>query len=173
MITHKIYPWLSFNIHIPTFIKHLTNVISDYSGIAICNEGYSIILDRDLTTQEEASVQSYLDSLTEAGEAQKIQQESQIKYVQGLVENSMAFGLQLIADFATENVLMGITQANKTKEVADYLSDVMRYLQAGSLYEVINEINSLNTVGHPTTLAPFITTERMNQFKQRVVDFLT
>lgn len=92
--------------------------------------------------------------------------------VQQVIINSINFGNQTIIDFATENVLMGITQVNKTKEVSDYLSDMTRYIQTGSLYEVINEINRLILAGIPVELSPFVTENRLNEFKQKIQEFL-
>ena len=92
--------------------------------------------------------------------------------VKKIVTEAISFGQNLIIDFAAENVLMGITQAGKTKEVADYLADVMRYAQSGSLYEVLAEVNRLQTSGLPAELAPFVTTDRMNAFKLKIEQYL-
>jgi hypothetical protein len=92
--------------------------------------------------------------------------------VRQIVRNAINFGVDLIEVFATENILMGITQAGKTKAVSDYLSDVTRYAQTGSLYEVINEIDRLIALGIPLDLAPFVTVARMADFKQKVLNYL-
>jgi hypothetical protein len=93
--------------------------------------------------------------------------------VKNTVKNAIEFGNNLIVEFASENVLLGITQVGKTKEVADYLADLMRYAQTGSLYEVINEVDRLIDAGLPVNLEPFITETKMNAFKQQVVDYLS
>lgn len=98
---------------------------------------------------------------------------TQLEQVKMVIANSIAFGNDLISQFAAENVIMGITQANKTKAVADYLSDVTRYLSTGSLYEVINEINRLQQNEIPQDLTPFVTNERMNEFKNKIEDYLS
>jgi hypothetical protein len=77
-----------------------------------------------------------------------------------------------MVEFASENVMMGITQAGKTKEVANYLTDVARHIQTGSLYEVINEIDRLKIEGLPQDLSPFITETRLDRFKQKILDYL-
>lgn len=89
-----------------------------------------------------------------------------------VVSNAITFGNNLIVEFASENVVMGITQAGKTKDVADYLSDLMRYVQTGSLYEVINEVDRLIATGLPVNLAPFITEARLISFKQKILNYL-
>lgn len=92
---------------------------------------------------------------------------------QNAIKNAINFGNQLIIEFASENVLMGITQAGQTKAVADYLVDVTRYAQTGALYEVINEVDRLSTAGLPPELAPFITQTRLDEFKQKILDYLS
>jgi hypothetical protein len=90
-----------------------------------------------------------------------------------IISGAINFANGLIIEFAGENVAMGITQAGKTKAVADYLADLMRYAQSGSLYEVVNEIDRLILAGLPVDLEPFITETRMLAFKQRILDYLT
>lgn len=89
------------------------------------------------------------------------------------VRAAISYGLTLMIDFAGENVGMGITQAGKTKDVSDYLIDVTRYLQTGSMYEVMNEIDRLILAGIPVELSPFVTEARMNAFKAKIVAFLS
>jgi hypothetical protein len=97
-----------------------------------------------------------------------------LKYhIKGVVREAINFFDELMIDYAADNVALGITQAGKTKSVADYLSNVMRYGQSGSLYEVINEIDSLKAAGVPVDLAPFITDARLDQFKQSILDYLS
>jgi len=88
------------------------------------------------------------------------------------ITNAIIFGQELIVTFATENVLMGITQAGKTKSVSDYLADVTRYTQTGSLYEVINEIDNLIIEGIPQDLDPFVNQARLESFKSKIQNYL-
>lgn len=94
------------------------------------------------------------------------------KNVVKIIKAAIEFGGETMAEFAAENVLMGITQAGKTKSVTDYCTDIIKYISTGSLYEVMNEIDSLIEQGIPGDLAPFITEERLLSFRQKVVDYL-
>lgn len=75
----------------------------------------------------------------------------------------------LMVQFVTSNVLTGITQAGKTKLIADTLDDVMRYGQSGSLYAVIS---ALQTIVLTSDMAPFLTTNIINNFIQQIQQLL-
>ena len=75
----------------------------------------------------------------------------------------------LIRQFAAENIAMGITQAGKTKLIADILKDVFYYAQTGSLYECIAAIDAIVILPE---YAPFITEERKTDLKNKVLDVL-
>jgi hypothetical protein len=94
------------------------------------------------------------------------------KTVMQIIADAMVYGNLLIQTFASENVLMGITQAGKTKDVSDFFADTTRYAMTGSLYEVINEVNRLKDAGLPSDLAPFVTEQRLNDFIAKVEDYL-
>ena len=96
----------------------------------------------------------------------------QQKAIRKIIQDAIKFGNDIIIEFAAENIAMGITQLGKTKAVADYLADVMRYAQTGSLYEVLAEIQRLEGLGLPADLAPFITTERLALFKGKIQSYL-
>lgn len=89
-----------------------------------------------------------------------------------LVEKAIDFFNTMMVQYAAENITQGITYYGKTKDVADYLMNVMRYGQSGSLYEVVNEIDVLVAAGVPTDLSPFVTTTRLNQMKDEVNTYL-
>ena len=88
------------------------------------------------------------------------------------INSAITFANELMVKYAAQNVIMGITQANKTKDVADYLASVMRYAQSGSLYEVIAEIDRLIAAGIPANLDPFVNEARLLDFKAKVLEYL-
>ena len=143
---------------------NLLNISKIVKTIVDIGTEFVVVFDDDLSVNEVDS----LDSAIAIHNHRTPEEEVKI-----IVSNAIKFGQELIIDFASQNVLMGITQAGKTKDVADYLSNLMRYAQSGSLYEVINETNLLISQGLPSDLSPFITESRMNEFKQKVIDYLS
>lgn len=77
---------------------------------------------------------------------------------------------ELIKRFASENIVMGITQAGKTKLIADALKDVHYYAQTGSLYECLTAIDAVDITPE---MAPFLTSERRTQLKTDLINILT
>ena len=92
-------------------------------------------------------------------------------YVQ-IVRNAVAFYVEIMEEFAAQNITQGITVYGKTKAVADYLQNVMRYGQSGSLYEVVAEIDTLIAAGIPGDLSPFVTEPVLINFKTKVNNYL-
>ncbi|MEM4379134.1 MAG: hypothetical protein QXL01_00405 [Thermoplasmatales archaeon] len=84
------------------------------------------------------------------------------------------FGKSLIEEFKIGNVALGITQANKTKQVADYCHRLEHYLGTGSLYAAITEINTMleDPAFSQLGLSPFITVERLADYKARIQAYL-
>lgn len=93
--------------------------------------------------------------------------------IESSIQAAVEFGEKLMIEFSTENVLMGITQAGKTKAVLDYLTSVKNAVDTGSLYVAMDEIDALIAAGIPVDLDPFVTQTRLETFKQKIVDFLT
>lgn len=141
-----------------------SNINKNIMNMVDSNTEFIVVFDQDLSVEEK----NELDSIVSNHNFLTIEEEIQLR-----VKAAINFGQELIVNFASENVLMGITQAGKTKDVADYLANVMRYAQSGSLYEVINEVDRLILEGIPANLDPFVNEARMNAFKQKIVDYLS
>jgi hypothetical protein len=92
--------------------------------------------------------------------------------VEKKITDAKEFGDKLLNEFATENVLMGITQAGKTIEVTDYLHKLSHYMMTGSLYAALTEIDVILADTNRDHLAPFVTTERMEIYKDKIKQFL-
>lgn len=94
------------------------------------------------------------------------------RYVKEVVYRpAVAFGKLLIEDFTTENIMMGITQAGKTKVVGEALEKLAFWASMGSLYEVLAEVERLKLT-LDGSLAPFVTAERLDAFKAEVRTYL-
>lgn len=135
---------------------------SSVIGLSVSN---NIIVHSNvaLNQTEIDSIQSIINSHTP----------SLIPTYKKVIRNAIEFGNDLLEEFAAENILSGITQAGKTKDVADYLVDATRYLQTGSLYEVMNECDRLIAAGIPVGLSPFVTETKLNNFKTKIIGYLS
>lgn len=76
----------------------------------------------------------------------------------------------LINKFCAENIAMGITQAGKTKLLADALRDVFYYAQTGSLYECLSSLSSVQVTPE---MSPFLTEERKTELQQKLSNLLS
>lgn len=98
--------------------------------------------------------------------AKVAQQTHASKKVKKAIKNAQA----LIQTFSSENIIMGITQAGKTKLIADMFKDVFYYSQTGSLYECLLSLNQLT----PTEeTAPFFTQQRKTELLNKLTNILT
>lgn len=95
-----------------------------------------------------------------------------------IVLNSVAaasdFGAKLIMQYAAQNVLAGITLAGKTIAVATYLQQLGYYLNSGSLYAAITEIQTLIADSGSTkaSLSPFITNDILYTYLNDIQSYL-
>ena len=147
-------------------LDNLQKEISDaglpIESIAQNGDNFDIIFSQSLTSQEEIELNALVSN----------HQGDPLFVVRNVIQDARNFFDDLLNNFAAENVLLGITQAGKTRDVADYLRDVMYYGQSGSLYEVLGVINQLQQAGYPTDLEPFITEVRMTLFKSKIEGYL-
>lgn len=90
-----------------------------------------------------------------------------------IVDNAIDFFQEIMITYAAHNITSGITQAGKTKEVSDYMKNVMHYGQSGSLYEVIHEIDRLLDAGIPASLDPYVSIAICNCLKTKINNYLT
>jgi hypothetical protein len=85
------------------------------------------------------------------------------------VKAAIDFGSQLLVDFATENVLLGITADGMTKTVRQNMSEIILALQTGSLYDAIDEIDSFPVENKD---AKYITDARLQEYRDKITNFL-
>ena len=77
---------------------------------------------------------------------------------------------KLVDEVAGENIIAQITAAGKTKLIADALKDVAYYGSQGSLWEVFYAVEKVQITPE---MAPFLTEERRQRFKNRIIQILS
>jgi len=89
--------------------------------------------------------------------------------VQNVIENAMSFGRQLMKEYAASNVIAGYNTA-QVKAISNHLENVQRYIDSGSLYVALDEINSLS----PLTVdsVELISQAKLDEFSQKIMDYL-
>lgn len=85
------------------------------------------------------------------------------------VEAAKTFGQGIISEFATENIMLGITQAGKTTDVRRATADIMSALQTGSLYDAMEEIKRVPFEEKDDT---FLTNDRLLKYLHRIEEYL-
>lgn len=153
-------------------MKTVTITKTDFNLDLLTQQLDVLLNDFYITTLQTQITVHYNDDVLEQDIINIVNTHSYNSQILKVVQKAIKFGNDLIISFATENVIMGITQTGKTKAVADYLADMMRYAQSGSLYEVMAEVDRLIASGIPQELAPFVTEARLTQFKQKVLAYL-
>ena len=68
--------------------------------------------------------------------------------------------------------MAGISAAVKTRAVSDYLRNLGVYLKEGSLYAAIEEIDALIAAGIPSSVEPFVTSEKLTVTKDKIKSYL-
>jgi hypothetical protein len=128
-----------------------------------CTDTFKLVCTEELTLDEELEYKHILDAHTVDYAPDVI-----IEAVKGAIE----FGHELLISYSMENVLLGITEAGKTEAVLDFLAPIKNAVETGSLYLVIAKIDGLMFDGLPENLAPFVTDEKLTNFKNAITKYL-
>jgi hypothetical protein len=78
--------------------------------------------------------------------------------------------VQMVTQFAAENIAMGITQAGKTALIGQALQEVNTYGSTGSLWQAYGALS--NVVVTPD-MAPFLTTDRIAWMKNQMIQAIS
>jgi hypothetical protein len=164
---------LNFPIDYDSFHQYLVANVPNADGLCSCDTGYNVIEKNPFTSTDITNVNTYYNSLTQAGEAAKMSPTTQ-QIIQNSILSAQTFGNNLLLEYAAQNVLAGITQAGQTIPVSDYLANLYNYLSAGSLYASIQEINNLiaDTSSTKTNLSPFLTNDIMYTYMNKIQAYL-
>lgn len=165
-----ILDWKEFSVNLDKVNQYFRITLSsNYDGL-LCDENNIKVVFLETCIEDDSNlINDYWNTITEETFEITIQE-----IVSGKIENAQVFGNQLLNEFATDNVLMGITQAGQTIHVTDYLHKLSHYILTGSLYAAIQQINNIiaDTSETKENLSPFVTNERMVEYKHKIQDFL-
>lgn len=161
--------WKEFNVPVERLTITLKSLLgSNYDGIVCETKSFNVMFKEMPLEDEINTLNNYWNGVTQTQFSPTLRE-----IIASKINEASCFGRALILDAAVENVELGITQAGKTRAVANYCSNIQRYLESGSLYAAIEELNRLILEVPPTELSPFITVDRLNEYKSKIVTFLS
>jgi len=147
-------------IHIETLANQIKTQIPSFSHITSLGQNVFVWFPSPLSEQNEILLQTIVDSHDHL---------ANLDFVRAIVSGAMDFSRELMISFAAENVAMGITQAGKTKLIADACQQAFYYLSTGSLYEARTEMLNITI---EENMAPFLTNARRNAFVNKIEAYL-
>lgn len=83
-----------------------------------------------------------------------------------IVQQAQIVWTLMVAEFAAENIAMGITQAGKTGLIADALYQVAVYGSQGSLWQAYAALSAVQVT---PDMAPFLTDDRIQFMKNKMI----
>lgn len=89
--------------------------------------------------------------------------------VEQAVRAAITFGNELIVQFSTENIMLGITADGMTKTVRQNMSEITNALIIGSLYDAIDEVDNIPESAKD---GKYITDERLQKYKAKIQEYL-
>lgn len=140
----------------------ITNNILDYQGNVL---GTIEFPDDTSQTVIDEALAIYATTPAVISESQTIQQ---------AIQAAIIFGQQIMVQYSAQNVAAGITQAGQTEAVASYLSQMITYLNTGSLYAAITQINVYiaDTSSTKQGLSPFVTNDILYTYLNLIQAYL-
>lgn len=87
-----------------------------------------------------------------------------------IVQKAQVVWTLMVAEFAAENIAMGITQANKTALIADALYTVAVYGSQGSLWQAFAALSAVKVTPE---MAPFLTNDRIQFMKNKMITVIS
>lgn len=95
--------------------------------------------------------------------------------IQNDIVNAQAFGDQLLLNYGTQNVILGIsTQPAMSVAVSTYLGNLLNLLSGGSLLGAVDQINTYiaDTSSTKTALSPFVTNDVLYNYLNQIQTYL-
>lgn len=166
-----ILQWKSFPVDLTKMRIHLKALLSsNFDGLIANNEALMVQFFEDVLEADQAALAAYWAAASTATYAVTAQE-----IVGAMIANAITFGNKLIVDASTENILLGITVAGKTRVVSDYCEKLQTYLRTGSLYAAVEALDVMiaDEDRDALDMEPFVTTERLESYKAKIMDYLT
>lgn len=89
--------------------------------------------------------------------------------IKNIISSAVAFGMDLMIEFASENVMLGITQAGMTNAVRQRTAQIVNCLMTGSLYDAIVQARAIPAEDKDPT---FLTDARLLAFVNKIETYL-
>lgn len=141
-----------------TFDALIRLSVPEFDGFNIEDDVISVVLTCEVTPELQSQVESIVPP-TLTLEA----------VVRNTISEAMSFGSQVILEFATSNVMLGITQDQMTGTVRRVTSEVISCLTTGSLYDAINELKAIPSESYDSK---YITEARLLECCNKIEDYL-
>lgn len=166
--------------HLKGYFKDIPNFV----GVNGLDNKYELVFSAPVTTEMEHDIFDMYNQITQLTFSDQVLAELTKK----TGDSAEDFGKTLLSEFRGENIKMGITQAGMSGKVLSVLTEridvdesgysisLKDTVETGTLYEAMKVldflINKCNS-GDYNDLIPFITAERMESFKQKILDYLS
>jgi hypothetical protein len=170
MATTIILTWPNFTVNVAIVYSYFkANLSSNFDGLYGTENNLTVIFKADYSDTDNTIISNYWNSITAQMFLPTVTQQVNLQ-----INNAITFGMQLLVQYATQNVLAGITQAGQTIPVATYLQNLQYYLSTGSLYAGITELNNLiaDTSSTKAALSPFITNNILYGYLNQIQTYL-
>ena len=159
--------WPEFLVNLVRFDKYCRENAQEYVGYISSETNLKVHLSYNYQA-DIILISNYWSAMTETGEATPTSEE-QLLFIRTKIDSAMDFGRDCIAEFAAENVALGITQAGMTGTVSDIFEKIVQALQTGSLYYAIDLAKAIPTEDKDAT---FVTDIRLLAFVNKLETYL-
>lgn len=167
-------------------LHHLKNYFKNISGFVGVNEvgdKYELVFNIPVTVEMEHDIYDLYNQINNLTFSDLVLTE----LTKTTGDSAEDFGKTLLSEFRGENIKMGITQAGFSGKVLSVLSErfdienngypisLKDTIETGTLYEALSVLDFLISKcdnGDYNDLAPFITSERLTIFKQKILEYL-
>jgi hypothetical protein len=152
--------WKPYSVDLLTIEAHIkSNWAADgYCGMSAGDE-LTLWFTTQISDADQVAIETYWDSIgSDSPEATNYTANKTAAQYHAQATAAIAFGQNMMAQFAGQNLQLGITAAGKTKFVRQTMQEVTNCLTTGSLIEAIAEIKAIPQASYDST---FITAARL------------